>query len=149
MSNKKYAEYIIEEIDSSLQKDDLFGACDTVAARFSGHGPAWTWEVDTLHRQPQSDEERKIADKLDEILLKLANGLFLMMPTLMNSPNSDALFNRLSQLVLCLNRLGEKAPKKLINDTFDMIGGLANADKSRAEILYSLTPFLPGVSYFH
>ena len=149
MANEKFAKYFLEDVNRNMDKGDFLEAGDTFAARFSGHGPAWTWEVDTLYRQPIGSEETNLRSQICEAMLRLANGLFVFLKG-NRLANVDLAFNRLSQLVLCLNRLGEMAPKELVNKTFDLIDNWAQSVyRDKAEYLYSLTPFLPGVSYFH
>lgn len=146
MANLAFANNLIDEVTFSLNEGDLFEACDSVAARFSGHEPAWTWEVDELHRQPIGDDEVNAAKRLDDLLLELAIKLLEKLSDKSNKYYFEAFFNKISQLVLILNRLGGKATKDLINRTFDFVCSQADKDMPRAELYHSLTAFLPGAS---
>jgi hypothetical protein len=96
----------------------------------------WTVEVENLHSNPLDGEEEILAMKLDIALLEIADNLVKGV-------------ERLDQvtywkIVLCLNKLGRNAPKKLVEKVRRM-GHEYHGDLSSEGEIYRIATFLPFV----
>jgi len=146
MNKTDQARDFLKTCDALLDVGDEIGAASLVACSSSGLGPVWTWEIEQIHRSPADEVEKELADELDTVLLRIANGVYDHIKSTFNIfVNTPYAW----YVVLCLNKLGTKAPKELINKMIDLMNGMGGVDGRRIGMLSMLKSFLPVVSYFH
>ncbi len=141
MTTKAFAEYFIKGVEEMIGQGNFLKAGEIVISAYSGHGPAWTWEVEALYRMPSDDEENVLALKLKETLLSLAKVLWDQ-KKLFYGDNLESIW----YCVSCLNKLGRSAPAHLIDEVEEYIYKMMVYDKKRAEQWKILASFLPAVS---
>ena len=139
--NKNFAKSFIEEANRLIDAGKFLEAGELLTNTTSGHGPAWTHEVETLHREPADYEENELAIELNIILLKTANAL--------RGGITSGDMKSLWLTVLCLNKLGKAAPKGMINKLLDDVDRYSKVYAFKYGEMYRLVSFLPVVSYYH
>lgn len=147
MNNRiEKARAFVEACNTLLENGDSTSAGSLVACSSNGSGQVWTWEVEELYRSPINEDEEKIVSEIDRLLLLIANEIYKRV---------EATSQRLVYMpyvwyiVICLNKLGGKAPKELINKMIVKINELDIVDGRQVTTLTMLKSFLPVVSYFH
>jgi hypothetical protein len=113
LSEIEHVKYLITEADNLLKKKDFVSVMAGIVLR-SNHGHSgWTEGVSNIFYSPQNDEEKVLSQELEYIMLRTAIGLYEQ-----SKPTKNLLkYMNIEAIVVCLTRLGAKAPPALVRKT--------------------------------